>query len=318
MDAPPLDIDGIIQRLLDAEHSSPADPPPLSNAEIKLLCAAARKVLLSQPTLLQLPAPIHVCGDIHGQYSDLLRIFRAAGSPSDTNRYLFLGDYVDRGSRSVETTCLLLAYKVRHPDAVFLLRGNHECESVNCSPCGHGFLGECTRRGLKEALWKTINGCFHCLPLAALVGGKVFCVHGGLSPELESMDQIRRVRRPLPLVPDEGLVCDLLWSDPDAADEWGWGESARGRSFAFGSDVVAEFVEKHGLRMVCRAHEVKQGGYEWFADGKLVTVFSAPDYAGRCDNAGAVMTVHGDLNCSFHILQPTPLTVLADAADEHA
>uniref|UniRef100_A0ACD6AKL7 Uncharacterized protein n=1 Tax=Avena sativa TaxID=4498 RepID=A0ACD6AKL7_AVESA len=257
MDAPPLDIDGIIQRLLDAEHSSPEEPPPLSNAEIKLLCAAARKVLLSQPTLLQLPAPVHVCGDIHGQYSDLLRIFRAAGPPSETNRYLFLGDYVDRGSRSVETTCLLLAYKV-------------------------------------------------------------FCVHGGLSPELESMDQIRRVRCPLPLVPNEGLVCDLLWSDPDAADEWGWGESARGRYFAFGSDVVAEFVQKHGLRMVCRVHEMNQGGYEWFADGKLVTVFSTPNYAGRCDNAGAVMTVHGDLTCSFHILQPTPLAVLADAADEHA
>jgi serine/threonine-protein phosphatase PP1 catalytic subunit len=107
-------------------------------------------------------------------------------------------------------------------------------------------------------------------------------------------------------------VCDLLWSDPDAADEWGWGESARGRSVTFGSDLVAEFVEKNGLAMVCRAHEVKQGGYEWFADRKLVTVFSAPNYAGQCDNAGAVMKVDKNLTCSFHILQPTPLQVLAD------
>ncbi|KAK1681593.1 hypothetical protein QYE76_042441 [Lolium multiflorum] len=308
-----MDIDDIIQRLLDAEHSSPQDHPPLSNAEIKLLCAAATKVLLSQPTLLRLDAPINISGDIHGQYSDLLRIFRATGFPSDANRYLFLGDYVDRGSRSIETICLLLAYKVKYPDAFFLIRGNHECSSVNRS---YGFLDECERRGLeKDKLWNTINGCFDCLPLAALVGNKIgkkiFCVHGGLSPELESMDQIRRVKRPLP-VPDEGLVCDLLWSDPDAADEWGWGESTRGRSVTFGSDLVDEFVEKNGLAMVCRAHEVKQGGYEWFADRKLVTVFSAPNYAGQCDNAGAVMTVDRNLTCSFHIIEPTPLQVLAD------
>ncbi|XP_047042763.1 serine/threonine-protein phosphatase alpha-2 isoform-like [Lolium rigidum] len=306
-------LDGFIQRLLDAEHSSPEDHPPLTNAEIKLLCAAATKVLLSQPTLLKIDAPVNICGDIHGQYSDLLRIFSAAGSPSDTNRYLFLGDYVDRGSRSIETICLLLAYKVKYPDAFFLIRGNHECSSVNRS---FGFLGECHRRGLGQASWNIINGCFNCLPLAALVGNKIgkkiFCVHGGLSPELESMDQIGRIKRPLPQVPSEGLACDLLWSDPDAADEWGWGESSRGRSVTFGSDLVAEFVEKNGLAMVCRAHEVKQGGYEWFADRKLVTVFSAPNYAGQCDNAGAVMKVDKNLTCSFHILEPTPLQVLAD------
>jgi serine/threonine-protein phosphatase PP1 catalytic subunit len=311
MAAPALNIDDIIQRLRDAEHSSPEDPPPLSNAEITLLCAAARKVLLSQPTLLDLAAPINICGDIHGQFSDLLRIFATAGDPSDANRYLFLGDYVDRGSRSVETICLLLAYKVKHPAAFFLLRGNHEDAAVN--RC-FGFLAECHRRGLKDALWKTINGCFHCLPLAALVGKKIFCVHGGLSPELESMDQIRKVRRPLEVVPGEGLVCDLLWSDPDAAadDEWEWPENtSRGRSCIFGADKVAYFMEKNGLDMVCRAHEAKQGGYEWFADRKLVTVFSAPNYAGQYDNAGAVMTVHQDLTCSFRILEPTPLSLLA-------
>jgi serine/threonine-protein phosphatase PP1 catalytic subunit len=198
-----LNIDGIIQRLRDAEHSSPEEPPPLSNAEIGLLWAAATKLLLSQPMLLDLATPMNICGDIHGQYSDLLRIFTTAGYPSDTNRYLFLGDYVDRGSRSIETICLLLAYKVKYPDAFFLLRGNHEDSSVN--RC-FGFLDECNRRGLNEALWKTINGCFHCLPLVALVGEKIFCVHGGLSPELKSMDQIRKVRRPVTVVPAQGHI----------------------------------------------------------------------------------------------------------------
>ncbi|KAM0879935.1 hypothetical protein ACQ4PT_033900 [Festuca glaucescens] len=134
-----MDIDDIIQRLLDAEHSSPEESLPLSNAEIKLLCTAATKVLLSQPTLLRFDSPINISGDIHGQYSDLLRIFSATGFPSDANRYLFLGDYVDRGSRSIETICLLLAYKVKYPDAFFLIRGNHECSSVNHS---YGFLDE--------------------------------------------------------------------------------------------------------------------------------------------------------------------------------
>jgi serine/threonine-protein phosphatase PP1 catalytic subunit len=306
-----LDLDDIIRRLLAAEDppSSSSAPPPLTPVEIKHLCSAAKELLLSQPTLLTVPAPVNVCGDIHGQYPDLLRLFRATGAPSADNRYLFLGDYVDRGKQSVETICLLLAYKLKYPDTFFLLRGNHECSSINCS---YGFLDECKKRGQGHKLWNIINGCFGYLPLAALVGKKIFCVHGGLSPELESMDQIRGVKRPLPQVPTEGLVCDLLWSDPDAADEWGWGESRRDRSHTFGSDVVAEFVEKHGLAMVCRAHEVKQGGYEWFADWKLVTVFSAPNYTGQCDNAGAVMTVNHDLTCSFHILQPTLLQLLTD------
>ncbi|KAM3346870.1 hypothetical protein ACQJBY_021073 [Aegilops geniculata] len=324
-----LDLDDVIQRLLDAEAplSSPSDPPPLKGEEISHLCAAAKELLLKQPTLLELSAPINICGDIHGQYPDLLRLFRETGAPSVANRYLFLGDYVDRGTQSIETICLLLAYKLKYPDAFFLLRGNHECAAVNKQ---YGFYSECASRGPRvshpegtsrayklrypERLWEELNAVFACLPLAALVGchsnknkkKKILCVHGGLSPELESPDQIRQIKRPLADVPEHGLVCDLLWSDPAAdGDAWGWGDPRRSTSFTFGADVVEEFCERHGLAMVCRAHEMKDGGYDQeFAGGKLVTVFSAPNYCGKCGNDGAVMTVAGDLACSFRVLHP--------------
>nr|CDM81403.1 unnamed protein product [Triticum aestivum] len=310
-----LDLDDVIQRLLDAEApliSSPSTAPPLKGEEIRHLCAAAKELLLKQPTLLELSAPINICGDIHGQYADLLRLFRETGPPSAANRYLFLGDYVDRGTQSIETICLLLAYKLKYPDAFFLLRGNHECAAVNKQ---YGFYSECASRARRIVrLWEELNAVFACLPLAALVGcdskknnkKKILCVHGGLSPELESPDQICQIKRPLADVPESGLVCDLLWSDPAAdGDDWGWGDPRRSTSFTFGADVVEEFCERHGLAMVCRAHEMKDAGYDQeFAGGKLVTVFSAPNYCGKCGNDGAVMTVAGDLACSFRVFHP--------------
>ncbi|KAM0912187.1 hypothetical protein ACQ4PT_012897 [Festuca glaucescens] len=262
-----FDLDHIIRRLLAAEDppSSSSAPPPLTPVEIRHLCSAAKELLLSQPTLLTVPAPVNVCGDIHGQYPDLLRLFRATGAPSADNRYLFLGDYVDRGKQSVETICLLLAYKLKYPDSFFLLRGNHEVEAVNEI---FGFSDECKRRRLVR------------------------------------LDQIR----PLAVVPESGLACDLLWSDPAEDDgHQGWGKPRRRKSFTFGADVVAGFCERHGLDMVCRAHEMKKAGCDdQFAKGKLVTVFSAPNYVGSCGNDGAVMAVGEDLACSFHVLKPTP------------
>ncbi|CAG07207.1 unnamed protein product [Tetraodon nigroviridis] len=165
-----------------------------------------------------------VGGDVHGQYYDLLRLFEYGGFPPESN-YLFLGDYVDRGKQSLETICLLLAYKIKYPENFFLLRGNHECASINRI---YGFYDECKRR-YNIKLWKTFTDCFNCLPVAAIVDEKIFCCHGGLSPDLQSMEQIRRVMRPTD-VPDQGLLCDLLWADPDK-DVLGWGENDRGVSF---------------------------------------------------------------------------------------
>ncbi|KAL7633656.1 UNVERIFIED_CONTAM: hypothetical protein RMT77_016189 [Armadillidium vulgare] len=292
-----LNIDSIIARLLEVRGSRPGKNVQLTENEIRGLCLKSREIFLSQPILLELEAPLKICGDIHGQYYDLLRLFEYGGFPPESN-YLFLGDYVDRGKQSLETICLLLAYKIKYPENFFLLRGNHECASINRI---YGFYDECKRR-YNIKLWKTFTDCFNCLPVAAIVDEKIFCCHGGLSPDLQSMEQIRRIMRPTD-VPDQGLLCDLLWSDPDK-DTMGWGENDRGVSFTFGAEVVAKFLHKHDFDLICRAHQVVEDGYEFFAKRQLVTLFSAPNYCGEFDNAGAMMSVDETLMCSFQILKP--------------
>jgi len=292
-----LDIENIISRLLEVRGSRPGKIVALSEQEIRQICTKSREIFLNQPILLELEAPLKICGDIHGQYYDLLRLFEYGGFPPDAN-YLFLGDYVDRGKQSLETICLLLAYKIKYPENFFLLRGNHECASINRI---YGFYDECKRR-YNIKLWKTFTDNFNCLPVAAIVDEKIFCCHGGLSPDLQSMEQIRRIMRPTD-VPDTGLLCDLLWSDPDK-DTSGWGENDRGVSFTFGSEVVGKFLHKHDMDLICRAHQVVEDGYEFFAKRQLVTLFSAPNYCGEFDNAGAMMSVDDTLMCSFQILKP--------------
>ncbi|KAG9095549.1 Serine/threonine-protein phosphatase pp1 [Ceratobasidium sp. 370] len=292
-----IDLDSVIDRLLEVRGNRPGKPVQLQEFEIKFLCTKARDIFINQPILLELEAPIKICGDIHGQYYDLLRLFEYGGFPPEAN-YLFLGDYVDRGKQSLETICLLLAYKIKYPENFFILRGNHECASINRI---YGFYDECKRR-YNIKLWKTFTDCFNCLPIAAIIDEKIFTMHGGLSPDLQSMEQIRRVMRPTD-VPDTGLLCDLLWSDPDK-DITGWSENDRGVSFTFGPDVVGRFLQKHDMDLICRAHQVVEDGYEFFAKRQLVTLFSAPNYCGEFDNAGAMMSVDETLLCSFQILKP--------------
>jgi len=290
-------VGAIIDSLLSVRGSRPGKMVDLSEKQIVWLCNTAKEIFLTQPVLLELEAPIKICGDIHGQYYDLLRLFEYGGFPPESN-YLFLGDYVDRGKQSLETICLLLAYKIKYPENFFILRGNHECASINRI---YGFYDVCKRR-YNVKLWRTFTECFKCLPVAAIVDEKIFCMHGGLSPELDDMDQVRRIKRPTD-VPDMGLLCDLLWSDPDK-DISGWGENDRGVSFTFGKEVVASFLRRHDLDLICRAHQVVEDGYEFFAKRQLVTIFSAPNYCGEFDNAGAMMSVDETLMCSFQILRP--------------
>ena len=269
----------------------------LTEKEIEVVLETVRGILMNQPCALELEAPVQIVGDVHGQYIDLLRIFETCGFPPSAN-YLFLGDYVDRGKNGLEVIILLLAYKVKYPENFFLLRGNHECASINRI---YGFYDECKRR-YSIKLWKTFTDCFNCLPVCAVVDEKIICMHGGLSPDLHQLSQISRIMRPTD-VPDQGLLCDLLWSDPDK-DVKGWGENDRGVSYTFGADVVTSFLDKHDLDLVCRAHQVVEDGYEFFAKRQLVTVFSAPNYCGEFDNAGAMMSVDDTLMCSFQILKP--------------
>ncbi|EDW77191.1 uncharacterized protein Dwil_GK22239 [Drosophila willistoni] len=269
----------------------------LDEEVIQSLCRQARESFTRQPMLVELDAPVTICGDIHGQYTDLMRIFEACGWPPRTN-YLFLGDYVDRGKQSLETICLLMAYKVRYPENFFLLRGNHECASINRV---YGFFDEVKRR-YNIKLWRTFTDCFNFMPVAAIVGERIFCCHGGLSPSLHRMDQIRELSRPSE-VPSNGVMCDLLWADVNRATK-GWGYNSRGVSFTFDDSIVKQFIRRHNLDLIVRAHEVVEDGYEFFADRHLITIFSAPNYCGQMDNAGGVMKVTRDLTCSFYILKP--------------
>ena len=317
-------IQSIAQRLLSLRGSPPGTLANLTENEIKLLCQRVRPIVLAQPMLLELEAPLKICGDIHGQFTDLLRLFEYGGFPPESN-YLFLGDYVDRGKQSLETVCLLICYKIMYPENFFILRGNHESAGINRI---YGFYDECKRR-YSIRLWKVFSDVFNCLPVSAIVDEKILCMHGGLSPELERLQQIAELHRPCD-VPDVGLMCDLLWSDPDTGVN-GWAENDRGVSFVFGADVVAAFLEQHDLDLLVRAHQVVEDGYEFFAGRRLVTLFSAPNYCGEFDNAvsldlfifirvfrhltypltfallfqGGMISVDENLMCSFQILKPS-------------
>ncbi|KII68121.1 Serine/threonine-protein phosphatase PP1-gamma catalytic subunit [Thelohanellus kitauei] len=260
------------------------------------MCITCRELFLNEPTLLELEAPIKICGDIHGQYKDLLNIFKLGGLPPKSS-YLFLGDYVDRGSRSLETICLLFALKIEYPNKIYLLRGNHECAKITK---WYGFYDECKRR-YNIKLWKHFCDVFDCLPIAAIINERIFCCHGGLSPQLTSFSDITRISRPTG-VPSSGLLCDLLWSDPNRQISE-WKPSDRGISFIFGNDILEEFLDKNNLDLVCRAHQVVEDGYEFFGSKRLVTLFSAPQYCGEFDNKGAIMNVDADLLCSFTIFE---------------
>eukprot|EP01118_Nematostelium_gracile_P003658 TRINITY_DN14230_c0_g1_i1.p1 TRINITY_DN14230_c0_g1~~TRINITY_DN14230_c0_g1_i1.p1 ORF type:complete len:327 (-),score=69.57 TRINITY_DN14230_c0_g1_i1:28-1008(-) len=292
-----LNLDDLIDRLLAVGAEGPSGKMVnITEMECKSLCSKARTILMEQPMLLELEAPIKICGDVHGQYYDLLRLFDYGGLPPNTN-YLFLGDYVDRGKQSLETICLLLCFKVKYPDNIFLLRGNHECANISRV---YGFYDECKRR-LSVKTWKIFVECFNCLPVAALIEDKIFCMHGGLSPNLKNLQQITSLPRPVD-VPEAGLLCDLLWSDPEKNLD-GWGDNDRNISYTFGADVVHNFLQKHDLDLVVRAHQVVEDGYEFFAGRRLVTIFSAPNYCEEFDNSGALMSVNQDLVCSFKILK---------------
>ncbi|KAG1833767.1 Metallo-dependent phosphatase-like protein [Suillus variegatus] len=293
-----LDIDGMIQRLLDVGYTGKVSKSLcLKNTEIAAICQAAREVFLSQPTLIELSPPVKIVGDVHGQYSDLIRLFEMCGFPPAAN-YLFLGDYVDRGKQSLETILLLLCYKIKYPENFFLLRGNHECANVTRV---YGFYDECKRR-CNIKTWKTFIDVFNCLPIAAIVASKIFCVHGGLSPSLHSMEDIKRIQRPTD-VPDYGLLNDLLWSDPsDTALDWE--DNERGVSYCFGKGIINDFLVRYDMDLICRAHMVVEDGYEFWNDRTLVTVFSAPNYCGEFDNYGACMSVSEDLLCAFELLKP--------------
>ena len=280
------------------------------NAKVIIkLAEMAKCIFEKENNILDIRAPLNMFGDIHGQYSDMIRFLEMTGLPPD-QIFLFLGDYVDRGNNSIEVIALLFAMKIIYPDKVFVLRGNHECPNVNAM---YGLLGECEERfGTDSKLvFNKINDALISLPLCAVINNKIFCVHGGLSPSLVTLDDIQKINRFMP-IPDDGLLCDLMWADPSQNLDSLWGTSTRGISCTFNMNSVYSFLKTNKLQLICRAHQLVPNGYKFFADSKLITVFSAPNYCGNCGNDGVVMKISSNLECSFYIIKPINNTGFRD------
>lgn len=313
--------DAIITYMKSVIGKTPGERCLPREEDLLALCVAVRQVVLNEPSLMEVDVPAQLFGDIHGQYYDLLKLFENFGWPSDDKSFVFIGDFVDRGKQSLEVITLLFALKLRFPTKVVLLRGNHEDERINCL---HGFLDECLQ-AYNYNVWKAINDCFACLPIACIVGERIFCVHGGISPRLGFVKQVKDIHKPTPVMTDS-LLEDILWADPtEETDMRGFVHRTRGMkrgcSFDFGPDVVEHFVRSNDLDLVVRAHEVVQDGFELFADGRLVTLFSAPNYCGEYDNAAAIMCIDAQYVIDFKVLQPvregpSPMAPSAKASDD--
>ncbi|XP_027204540.2 protein phosphatase 19C [Dermatophagoides pteronyssinus] len=271
----------------------------ITESEVKSLCSKAREILLEESNVQRVDAPVTVCGDIHGQFYDLKELFKVGGDVPTTN-YLFMGDFVDRGFYSVETFLLLLALKVRYPDRITLIRGNHESRQITQV---YGFYDECLRKYGTSTVWRYCTEVFDYLSLSAIIDGRIFCVHGGLSPSIQTLDEIRIIDRKQE-VPHDGPMCDLLWSDPE--ETTGWGMSPRGAGFLFGSDVVQQFNNTNHLEMICRAHQLVMEGYKWHFNESVLTVWSAPNYCYRCGNVAAILELDENLTRGFTIFEAAP------------
>lgn len=268
----------------------------LTEEQAMIIVRRGAEVLAREPNLLKIDAPVTVCGDIHGQYYDLIKLFEVGGDPL-TTRYLFLGDYVDRGYFSIECFLLLLAHKIQRPNQIWMLRGNHECRHLTSY---FTFKREVEHK-YSSQVYDACNLAFDALPLTAVVNNQFFCVHGGLSPQLNSLsdiDKIDRFREP----PTKGLLCDLLWSDPH--EKFGEEPSGtakfepnnlRGCSYFYTYKAAMQFLNKTGLLSIVRAHEAQDAGYRTYRKNEatgfpsVMTIFSAPNYLDAYNNKAAVL-----------------------------
>lgn len=287
-------VDEIIEKLYKCQVPT--------EAEVQMVCELATEILSKEENVVSVPSPVTICGDIHGQLYDLFELLKIGGLPPYTN-YLFMGDYVDRGYHSVETVTFLLCLKIRYPERVWLLRGNHESRQITQV---YGFYDECVRKFGTSAVWRLFTDLFDFLPIAAVVNNDTFCCHGGLSPSFDTIDQLKGIDRRVE-VPHEGVMCDVLWSDPDETS--GWGQSPRGAGFTFGSDITEAFNHRNGLKLICRAHQLVNEGFNWNHDQACVTIFSAPNYCYRCGNLASLMEMDERGNHEFTQFDPSPTKV---------
>ncbi|KAK5073505.1 Palmitoyl-protein thioesterase 1 [Lithohypha guttulata] len=310
--AVPEDYDGVrlgdkmTQEFIDDMITRFKDGKQLHKKYVYQIVKAVRDIVYDEPTMVEMEVAqktkLTVCGDTHGQYFDLLEIFRLNGYPSEDHAYLFNGDFVDRGSWSTEIALLLYSYKWLRPNYFFLNRGNHETDDMNRV---YGFEGECKAK-YSERVFKIFSESFSALPLATLIGKKYLTLHGGLfSDDKTSLDDIRKLNRHQQRQPGQaGLMMEMLWTDPQQAP--GRGPSKRGVGLQFGPDVTKRFCENNGLEAVIRSHEVRMEGYEVEHNGKCITVFSAPKYCDATENKGAYINIGPELKLEYHKFDAVP------------
>ncbi|OMJ65874.1 hypothetical protein SteCoe_37490 [Stentor coeruleus] len=284
----------------------------VSEEDVKKVCEFAKEVLSKEKNVIHVHSPIILCGDVHGQFHDLLELFKLGGYPPETN-YLFLGDYVDRGYDSVETITFLLCLKIRYPSRIFLTRGNHECVNISLT---YGLYDEILRKYKSLELWHILTDMFNYLPLAALIENQMFCAHGGLSPDVTKIDEIDNLNR-FQDIPITGCMTDLVWSDPD--DRQGWAISPRGTGFTFGMDISVQFNHINNLTLIARAHQLVTEGYNWCHNHNVITLFSAPNYCYRCGNQAAIMLIDENLKYTFlqfdHAPAPPSINIVRSVPD---
>ncbi|KAG9391143.1 Ser/Thr protein phosphatase [Carpediemonas membranifera] len=286
-----LNIDECIETLMRGEF--------LPESTVKMLCDRAKQLLIEEPNVLRLSTPISVIGDIHGQLYDLFELFNIGGMPPNVN-YLFLGDYVDRGAFGVETISLLVCLKLRHPDRIHLLRGNHESRQISQF---YGFYMEVTRKYGDVSVWQSFTSLFDYLTVAAIIDGQIFCVHGGLSPSVHTIDRIRQLLRYQEL-PLEGPLSDLLWSDPSTKE--GFAPNSRGAGHFFGANVVEAFCRVNRISHILRAHQICTDGFQVMFDDMLSTVWSAPNYCYRCGNYASILEIEPGLKRNYNVYAAQP------------
>ncbi|KCV68080.1 serine/threonine-protein phosphatase 2A catalytic subunit B [Fonticula alba] len=287
-----VDLDECIERITRLEL--------LDISLINFLCESMKELLLREPNVVHISAPVTVVGDVHGQFYDVLEIFKVGGKCPDTN-YLFLGDFVDRGHHSVETITLLMCLKLRYPDRITLIRGNHESRSITQM---YGFYTECLAKYGTAQVWTYFTDMFDFLSIAALIDDRIFCVHGGIGPTVQTVDAIRAIDR-FKDIPTDGPLADIMWSDPDPVKE-DFSVSQRGAGFTFGKRVVNRFCDVNAVDHILRAHQLCMEGYQILFDDRLTTVWSAPNYCYRCGNKASILEVGENLERNFNIFTEAP------------
>ena len=291
-----LDLDKIISTIRQGNS--------IPETQLTPLLLKLKEVLYMESNVLELSSPINICGDIHGQLYDLFELFKTAGNGNEgigSQKFLFLGDYVDRGRYSIETFAYLAAHKLKYPNQFFLLRGNHECRQVNQM---YGFYQESVHYFGHSGIWDLMNDVFDLLPMAALIDNDAFAVHGGLSPSITLIQSISLHNRKGEL-PSKGPLCDLCWSDPENTTHWA--DNQRGAGYVFGKPQVDEFCHNNSVKVVLRSHQLAMEGYQEFFDKKMITVWSAPNYCYRSGNKASIMVYErGQNDYVYKIFEPCP------------